>query len=136
MSYRSGARTCERQGCHQSTREGKPFCSEHVGLNPYALRIAQEIVKRDSEDAVVAAGNTPASGYNVQGLTAQAILQHLVEHGTRTKARLCRELILERKVLDGYVEALIKKGIVSEGMTRRGAATLILLNPDSSQSHP
>jgi len=135
-AYQSNTRACELQGCPNVTREGKPFCPEHVDLNPHALRVTQEIAQREAEDAIVAKGDTPVSGYNVRGLTAQAILQDLIEHGTRTKARICRELSLERSVLDGYVEALVEKGLIAEGLTQRGSETLSLRRPASCQSHP
>jgi len=125
-SYTSGARTCGDLGCTKATREGKPYCPDHVGKNSHANRVLQDIAKRTAEDQAVAAGITPVAGYNIRGITARAILQQLDEFGVRTKARLCRELTLERGVLDGYVKALLKRGLVVEGVNKRGVETLRL----------
>lgn len=133
-AYQSSARTCEAPGCRMNTREGKPYCLDHVELNPHAKQVTQEIAQKEAEDSVAANGGTPASGYNTRGITASAILQHLAEHGTRTKARLCRELVLERKVLDGYAEVLIRNGLLEAGTTQRGNETLSLPRPRPSSS--
>jgi len=125
-SSASGTTTCASQSCTAVTREGKPFCPVHVEDNPHAEWVVKQISDRAEEDAVVARGDTPVSGYNIKGLTSQAILQQLSEYGTRTKPRLCRELTLDRAVLDGYVEALLNRGLVVEGMTNRGTETLAL----------
>lgn len=126
-SYRSGSRACEARGCAASTREGKAFCPEHVGLNRYAMKVMREIAEREAEDAAVLKTRTPISDYNTQGITAQAILQCLRENGTRTRARLCRELNIERPLLDAYAKALIREGLVHEGRTNRGGETLALV---------
>ncbi|MCA8924193.1 MAG: hypothetical protein KDD82_20455 [Planctomycetes bacterium] len=34
------ARRCLTAGCKHATRHEKPFCSKHVLLHPYALRVA------------------------------------------------------------------------------------------------
>ena len=128
-SYSSGARVCGAWGCKFTTREGKPHCPEHVQLNPHASRVLQDIAQRAAEDALVAKGDTPAEGCNIRGLTAQAILQKLDEHGTRTRARICRDLSLAREVLDGYATALVKRGLIVEGKTQRGSVTLSLHRP-------
>ena len=33
---------CHSPGCELPTREGKPACSDHLGLMPYALRVWRE----------------------------------------------------------------------------------------------
>ncbi len=34
---------CQAEGCEASTRDSKPFCPDHVELNPYARRIAEQL---------------------------------------------------------------------------------------------
>lgn len=125
-SYHSQTRRCAARDCPGSTREGKPFCSEHVGLNSYASEVMQKIAQRDAEDALALSPNTAPEDYNVAGVTAQSILQQLEERGTRTKERLCRELGLDRELVDAYADALIMRGLVRIGRTGRGCETLSL----------
>ena len=129
----SCSRECEAVKCHETTREGKPFCPEHVELNPHAHRVAQEIARREREDRCVARGETSVEQMNTSGITAAAIMQCLGEKGTRTKARICRELNIESAVLDGYVEALSRKNLVVVGTTIRGNETLTLRSSPSAQ---
>lgn len=118
---------CGFTGCSHGTREGKPFCPEHVELNEHAKKVLAHISARELEDAKVVDAKTKIKDYNVRGITARSIVQHLAEHGTRTKERLCRELGLERPVLDAYSEALIKRGLIHLGKTGRGSETLALI---------
>jgi len=123
--YRSQTRVCGLPGCKLVTREAKPYCPEHVGKNAHAGRVLAEIARREEEDAAVATGGAPTS-YNLRGITSQSVIQQLTEHGTRTKERLCRELGLDRRVLDGYSNALLAVGAVVTGRTVRGSETLSL----------
>lgn len=122
----SGARgeavRCDVPGCSSSTREGKPYCSEHVDYNPYVSRLLDQIAERDKEDEAARSGKT----LNVRGITAQSIIQHLAEHGPRTRERLCKELQIDMDVLDGYTRAMVRKKMVRRGRTRRGSVTLEL----------
>lgn len=45
---RSGkiVRHCEADGCERSTREGKPFCPEHLFESAYARRVHEEAARR------------------------------------------------------------------------------------------
>jgi len=129
-THRAQTRVCGYAGCHHGTREGKPFCSEHVGLNEHAQKVLAQIALREAEDARVTDVMTKVKDYNVRGITARSIVQNLAEHGVRTKERLCRELNLERPVLDGYAKALINRGLLHLGRTGRGSETLSLTPPD------
>jgi len=125
-SYTAGPRSCEARNCAASTREGKPYCPKHYKLNSYADKVLKEIAQREAEDAVVLDQTTPSASYSIAGITPRSILQKLNEVGTRTRAKLCKELALDRRVLDGYAEALIRENLVVEGRTARGGETLSL----------
>lgn len=125
-AYRSQTRKCEVPECDQSTREGKPYCSEHVGKNSYAAKVLADIARRDAEDTFVLNPRTKVKDYPIDGVTARAIVQNVRENGTRTKERLCRELNIEKKLLDAYSKALIRSGVLRLGRTGRGSETLSL----------
>lgn len=118
-------RHCEVSGCGKSTREGKAFCTDHVELHPYVRALLEQLEQRAAEDDAVRARGARAA--NLDGITAQEILQHLAVHGPRTEERLCRELNLEAKTLKGYVLALRREKRVRLGHTKRGSATVKLI---------
>lgn len=121
---RTGSRSCEAADCVHTTREGKPFCSDHVDHNPYAKQVIAEIDLRETDDEK--AKKKSKRGVNTDGVTATELLQNVADHGPRTKERLCRELNIEMKVLDGYVDALRKDGKITLGRTRRGSEVVHL----------
>lgn len=122
-SSRTGPNFCEFDGCKETTREGKPYCSNHVELNLYASEVVAHLERRAQEDG---RARRQVRGINTGGVTATELLQNIADHGPRTKERLCRELNIDRAALDGYVEALRVKGLVTVGLTKRGSETVDL----------
>jgi len=122
----SNTRTCSDGECMNATREGKPYCPDHVGQNPYSSKVLEYIVRRAAEDEQIRLELTEPEDINVQGITAQEILQNIAEHGPRTKERLCRELSIEAKVMEGYIKALADRGLVAKGTTSRGSVVVSL----------
>ena len=124
ISDRRPAPRCEAAGCTETTRNGKPYCTNHVELLPYVNRLIDTLEARDAELERVAKRG-PRS-VDPQGITAQEILLQLKLYGGRTIARLSRDLMLEENVVESYGRALAKLGCVSIGRHRRG----LLLNPE------
>jgi DNA-binding MarR family transcriptional regulator len=116
---RGQTRHCEVEGCGVATREGKPYCSEHVERHPYVRQVLAQLVQRESEEARVF--DQGARAVDPAGITAQEILQFIRLHGPRTVPRLARELNLEVKTVTGYVRALERRKVVDTDTTRRGA---------------
>ena len=115
---------CEAPRCHASTREGKPYCPEHVELNPYIRELMAQLASREREEANV--GKLGARAVDLEGITAQEILQHLRVHGSRTLKRLARELNISLKVLQGYTRALERRKLIALTQTDRGGKILHL----------
>lgn len=124
------SRGCAAAACGQSTREGKPYCSDHVGEHPYVQEILSTLAARQAEEAAVR--NRGSGAVDIGGLTARELLLHLSLHGARTVERLSRELQLESQVLSGYVSALVDDGRVSLGRTNRGS-TIVRLSGDTGR---
>lgn len=118
------SRKCGASGCAAATREGKPFCPEHVLKNPYVAGLLERIAEREAEEARVLRVGQRA--VDPTGITAQEILLQLKLYGGRTIARLSRDLMLEEDVVESYGRALAKLGAVSIGRHRRG----LLLHPE------
>ncbi|MGD9725474.1 MAG: hypothetical protein AB7L09_00435 [Nitrospira sp.] len=129
LGYRSQVRECDVEGCSEKTREGKQYCLEHLELNPYAAKVMADIAQRDADDAYAVSRGAVPENINTEGVTAMEILHHLAEHGARTKERLCRELCVDREVVDAYTEALRIRGWVLVGQTCRRNETLTLARP-------
>ncbi|MCA8923533.1 MAG: hypothetical protein KDD82_17080 [Planctomycetes bacterium] len=119
---------CRSHGCDQTTREGKPFCPDHVEEHPYVREILSTLQRREEEEESVRCRGSRA--VDPGGLTARELVLHLSLHGARTVERLSRELQLDPKVLEGYVSALVTQGLVSLGRTNRGS-TVVRLTDES-----
>ena len=117
-------RRCHRNGCTHSTREGKPYCSNHVANHPYVKEILDTLAARAAEEAQVRTRGARAVDPN--GLTAKELCLHLSLHGARTVERLCRELQLEAKVIEAYLGELVRLGRVSTSRTHRGSTVVTL----------
>ena len=112
-------RSCKITGCQNSTREGKPFCPDHVERHDYVQGILEILARREAEEDRVR--RKGASAVDPQGLTAQELILHLSQHGSRTVERLSREFQLESEVMRDYIDALLERGLVQIGRTARGS---------------
>ncbi|MGE0708576.1 MAG: hypothetical protein AB7N76_22885 [Planctomycetota bacterium] len=116
---RKKPRHCERDGCSQATREGKPFCSEHVEELPYVREVQARIDARESEHQEVE--RRGARAVDPYGPTARDILVTLWINGERSVARLARELNLDFRLVKDYVKSLKRARLIDVTPARRGA---------------
>lgn len=121
-------RVCEADGCNQSTRENKAFCTDHVENQPYVQDLMRRMADREQEDLKVRQNGS--SAVNLKGITISEILLHLRQNGPRTEDRLQRELQIEKGTLYSYIVALRKNGIVELGTTPRGCTSIALVGVD------
>lgn len=117
-------RACLNDGCYQTTREGKPYCPDHVEDHHYVQEILGVLREREAEEDRVR--KRGPSAVNPEGLTAQELVLHLSLHGSRTVERLSREFQLEARVMHNYVDALMQQGLVVLGRTTRGSTVVRL----------
>lgn len=117
-------RSCKISGCLNSTREGKPFCPDHVERHDYVQGILEILARREAEEERVR--HKGASAVDPHGLTAQELILHLSQHGSRTVERLSREFQLESQVMRDYVDALLERGLLQIGRTARGSTIVRL----------
>lgn len=117
---------CQIEGCEASTREGKPYCPEHVGRNDYVQQLMAKIAEKDNEaERVMTRGQKVISN---DSITLQDIVQDLKLHGSRTVARLSREFQLDSKIISGYVQRLVKEGRAETFRTNRGNESVRLVS--------
>ena len=123
-SATSTTRSCKAPGCHATTREGKPYCPEHVEFHPYVQEILEILDRREEEEQLVR--KRGPSAVDPEGLTAKELMLHLSLHGSRTVERLSREFQLDATVMGNYVRALRNRGLVVLGRTTRGSTVVRL----------
>lgn len=121
---RTQTRHCDVPHCTETTRDGKPFCPDHVDQHPYVRDLLDRLAERDDQDEKVSKRGHRA--VDMDSITVREILLHLELHGARTLERLVRELNLDEAVLNPYLRALAKRGLVTFGKTRRGSTLLRL----------
>lgn len=117
-SYYSCSMFCQVHGCDERTREGKPYCTKHIGQIPYIRGILDRLQSQEIEQKRV-----KIEGYraiDLGGLTIQEILHHLEQHGQITIERLSRHLQLESVLLRHYLTRLQLDGFIKYGSTMRG----------------
>ena len=100
--------TCAHASCGEPTSDRKPYCTEHVEMNPHAAALAAELARRDREVERLAAsarGRIP-SGSTVLGDVAVV----LVERGQVTPRRREIQLEVPRAAAVAYLRRLARDG--------------------------
>jgi len=122
-------RTCSANGCPETTREGKVYCTDHIENQPYVKSLLKQMEVRGKEDYEVNMCGPKA--VNMKGITVQEIMLQLSQNGPRTEERLQRELRIEKSIIHNYVVALHKKGLVEFSVTSRYSRIVGLINQKS-----
>jgi len=112
--------------CEKATREGKPFCPEHVEHNDYVRDILQ-ILEVQAEEHAKVLTRAGIRAITSDSLTAREMVKVLSVRGTSTVNRISREMNLDLKLVEVYARYLVKRQITHSGITTRGARTLTLL---------
>ena len=110
-------RRCEAVGCDRSTREGKPYCSEHVAGHPYVQELLAQIDGAEGELERVRVGG--ASRVDPDGLMARELLLQLSLYGRQSIPRLARDLNVDVGIVRSYVDALVSSGWIVRGKNGR-----------------
>lgn len=120
-------RGCKVDNCEQMTREGKPFCPEHVDEHPYVQNLLSSLADRQAEEERVRSAGAPE--VDIDGITARELVLHLSLHGARTVERIARELQLDAEIVRGYVAALHERDLITQSTTNRGSLVVKLRDP-------
>lgn len=136
IGYRPGAHferpdrdnRCEVEGCPRKPREGKPFCSEHIGELNYIQQLQAKLAAKELEELRAKEGRLVEHlTEDTHSIILDDILIHLRNAGPRTTARLSRELGVPEDSIKQYVQYLKERGDVT---LRRGTrrSTIVELN--------
>lgn len=110
---------CNHAPCKRATREGKPYCSEHVELSPYVARIIEELELRDHEAALLAAGKKIARDGH---LVRETLL--MLEQGSYTSAKLSRLMDISHSSTETLIRIMDDMGLATMSKTDRGALVI------------
>lgn len=128
-------RPCEKQGCNQTTREGKPFCSDHVDEHPYVRDLLADLAAREEDEERILSKRT--KGVDINGPTVTTVLAYLEQNGTRTIERMVRDTQIDERAMEHIVTVLKKHKRITTGRTNRGSTTVKLLRkPPANGEHP
>ncbi len=120
---------CALDGCANTTRERKPYCTAHVEHHAYVRGLLSSVKGREEEEARVRRLGT--RGVDSGGLNAREILQQLRVHGDRTAERLALAIRIDLELMQVYLSALARRKLVRLGRSDRGSTVVSLRNSDS-----
>ncbi|MEZ6187046.1 MAG: hypothetical protein R3F62_18805 [Planctomycetota bacterium] len=122
---------CERPGCTETTRERKPYCTEHVTDHGYVQELLDQLdaIEREVKD-VRKSGSRAVS---LDGPTSLDLLGFLRENGARSVPRLARDLNLPVEVVKHYVTALARAGKIQTRRDARGTLRAELSEPPQAR---
>jgi len=135
---RSGRRSpparCEHPkddaACNAATREGKPFCPDHVKDHKYVKHLLRLIASKEDEIERIDKAATleiAVSLVTPNGIVVSDFMRCLREHGWITRPRLRRETQYSPRVVDAVSNAVIRMRLVEETRSQRGDPALQLL---------
>lgn len=107
-----GRRCCE-EGCLARTREGKPYCPDHVHLNAYVAELLGQIAANLEE---VRARKALANGHVAREISA--VLRD--GSGAASLPRLARRLEVDRDLVRRTLHAMKAEKLVTLSLTDRG----------------
>lgn len=115
-----GTSPCQEKGCLRSTREGKPFCSDHIESAPYVQRILGILAARDEEERIL---ELRRGRINKDGFFYRETLL-LLRSKDFTAKGLARRLDLSHHATRRLIRMIAKDGLAIEGETGRGDVTI------------
>lgn len=104
---------CEE--CDSPTREGKPYCPEHVFKLPYVQSVVAKLEKQKEDDEKALAGKP-----DLESLTAQEIETVVANKGGVTIERLAGDINAPVQLTWVYVTAMVAAGVLDKTRSKRG----------------
>lgn len=103
------AKRCEDSGCERRTREGKPYCEDHVEQHPYV----QEVLARRARLQLEVEQALRWGIVDVEGLLARDVVNLVAFRGRMVGSRMAVELGVPTDCLPPVVESLALVGEVT-----------------------
>jgi len=116
-----GTSSCSAKGCTKTTREGKPYCSNHIECGWYIRVILSKLASASEEAAILDnpdGGELPRDGFYVR----EGLL--LLRMGSYTAKGFSRKLDLSHDAAKRLIEMLAKWGLARMNRTPRKDLTI------------
>lgn len=115
-----GSCTCSHDNCVKSTREGKPYCSNHIEHCTYIQVILAELARRGKEERILdrKRGNVPKDGFFVR----EGLL--LLRTKEFTIKAFSRRLDISHHAAERLISMLVRWGHARRIRTGRGGTTV------------
>ena len=102
---------CDAEGCDSHTREGKPFCPEHVlSRSPYAQKVCA--INELRERQINLSLRSPASIRPNFEVCKDLVSYYTVSDGNQSLAKVARQLHINYRVALNHALALEKHGVI------------------------
>ena len=120
-----GTSPCKAKPCTRSTREGKPFCSEHIENAPYVAHILEILAGRAQEETILREGvdEIPKDGFFYK----ETLL--LLRSKNFTGKGLSRRLDICHAAAKRLIVLMARDGLAKVDTTSRGDLTISGLGP-------
>ena len=105
-----------------STREGKPFCPDHVEMHPYVQEVVAFRKLRDAEIVRIADGRQVAD----DSLLFKEIIIHITNLGSKTVERLACDLMIDIEAIKKLIKAMKRQKLIKIGRSKRGSTVVRL----------
>lgn len=115
-----GTSPCQAPSCQRSTREGKPFCSDHIELAPYVQQVLGILAERDEEERVLELkrGRIAKDGFFYR----ETLL--LLRSKDFTAKGLARRLDLSHHAAERLIRLIASDRLARQSQTSRGDLTI------------
>jgi len=115
-----GTSVCRHEGCTKTTREAKPYCSEHIENGWYIQRVLAELERAEEEEAILASGEgrIPRTGFYYRETLLLLRSKDFTGKGLARRLDICHPAALRLIVL------LTEDGLARSSMTSRGDMTV------------
>jgi len=114
--------------CGRTTREGKPYCPDHVGQHPYIAGLLTRIGETDDE--VERVKKQGFRGVSKDSIIVDDILIKLRTEGPRTVERIARAVHIEPLLVEKYGKYMINKGMIVSFISKRGSTVYKIPSSD------
>lgn len=125
VSPPSVSHDCGEEGCSARTREGKPFCPDHI-FRINRPRSIQDMLAM-SEVEIAEVKKRGAEAVNLDGLIVEELLAGIAEAGEITFRRLVKDRVFllthensDNATADSFLKRLKDEELVFVGSTNRG----------------
>jgi len=115
-----GTSSCRAKDCKRSTREGKPFCSEHIECAPYVQHILKIREEAAEEERVL---NLQRGRISKTGFYYRETLLLLRSKDFTTKG-LARRLDISHHAAGRLIVMMALDGLATQASTSRGDMTI------------